>query len=159
PAASPLPTVMQPAAPDEARQGIPRVDDADVTPPVVTVTTVLDGGRPAVVVILPEAVLFAFGSSELRPEATPALTAVLGLCQRRPHAQVDVAGHTDAVGTPEHNLALSQRRAAAVAEWLVDHGVAPARLHAAGYGSSRPVAGNATEDDRRRNRRVDVTVS
>lgn len=64
-----------------------------------------------------------------------------------------IAGHTDAMGSNEHNLQLSQERAQAVRDYLVEHGVAPDRLIAKGYGEAYPVASNATEADRELNRR------
>ncbi len=164
--ATPSPTVVapapagagQPGLADE-RQGIPRVTDEDVALPFTTRTTVLENNRPATVVTLPEAVLFDFGSAQLRPEAEAALAGVVELFRQQPGAQAEVAGHTDAVGTAAFNQSLSQQRAAAVVDWLVDHGVPSDRLHPVGYGPTRPVAGNATDDDRRRNRRVELTFS
>lgn len=75
-----------------------------------------------------------------------------------------IAGHTDATGPDELNLALSQERAEAVKEYLVRQGVSPERLIAKGYGETYPVASNATEADRELNRRsefirVDETTS
>lgn len=167
PAASPAtaagPSGARPGVPTVAgddRQGIPRVgpDDA-VLPDFTTRTTVLADNRPAVVVTLPEAVLFDFGSSDLRPEAEPALHAVADVLRQKPGTSAEVAGHTDSVGSAAYNLTLSQQRAVAVVDWLVDHGIARDRLRPVGYGAGRPVAGNATEEDRRRNRRVELTIS
>ena len=144
---------------DDERKGIPRVAGEDVALPFTTRTTVLENNRPATVVTLPEAVLFDFGSSELRPEAQAALAGVVELFRQQPTAKAEVAGHTDSVGSAAFNQSLSQHRAAAVVDWLVAHGVPRDRLHPVGYGASRPVAGNATDDDRRRNRRVELTLS
>ena len=63
------------------------------------------------------------------------------------------SGHTDAVGSDERNLLLSQQRAQAVRDYLVERGIAPHRLIAKGYGEAYPVASNATEADRELNRR------
>ena len=144
---------------DRERTGIPRVAAGDVALPFTTRTTVLPDSRPATVVTLPEAVLFDFGSAQLRPEAEAALAAVVDVFRRQPTAHAEVAGHTDSVGSAGFNQSLSQQRAAAVVEWLVAHGVPRDRLHPAGYGATPPVAGNATDDDRRRNRRVELTFS
>lgn len=164
--APPLPSVVATAPAgaaqadlDDERKGIPRVTADDVALPFTTRTTVLQDNRPATVVTLPEAVLFDFGSAELRPEAEAALAAVVDLFARRPKARAEVAGHTDAVGSAGFNQSLSQQRATAVVDWLVAHGVPRDRLHPVGYGATRPVAGNATDDDRRRNRRVELTFS
>lgn len=64
-----------------------------------------------------------------------------------------IAGHTDAIGSDERNLQLSQERAQAVRDYLVERGIAPDRLIAKGYGEAYPVASNDTEADRERNRR------
>jgi OOP family OmpA-OmpF porin len=144
---------------DDERTGIPRTAGDDVALPFTTRTTVLADNRPATVVTLPEAVLFDFGSAELRPDAEAALAGVVELFRRQPGARAEVAGHTDSVGSAAFNQSLSQQRAAAVVDWLVAHGVSRDRLHPVGYGADRPVAGNATDDDRRRNRRVELTFS
>ena len=149
---------VEPAV-DDDRAGLPRVTGDDVTPEFTTRTTLLAGNRAAIVLTLSDAVLFEFGSAELRPEAENVLATVAGLLNRQPATHAEVAGHTDSIGSAAFNHALSQARAATVVDWLVDNGVARDRLRAVGYGATRPVAGNATDDDRRRNRRVELTVS
>jgi OOP family OmpA-OmpF porin len=70
-----------------------------------------------------------------------------------------IEGHTDAIGTDEYNLGLSQRRAKAVYDFMIDQGdVEERRLQWAGYGESRPVAPNETDADRQKNRRVDLVI-
>ena len=70
--------------------------------------------------------------------------------------KVEVAGHTDSIGTDEYNQGLSLRRAEAVRNYLVDKGIAADRLSIKGYGESQPVADNATADGRFMNRRVEL---
>jgi len=70
---------------------------------------------------------------------------------------VEVAGHTDSVGTDEHNMDLSQRRAEAVRAYLIGKGISAERLVAKGYGESQPVADNDTEAGRFKNRRVELS--
>ena len=70
--------------------------------------------------------------------------------------KVEVAGHTDSVGTEEYNMGLSLRRAEAVRQYLVGKGIAADRLIVRGYGESRPVADNATAEGRFQNRRVEL---
>ena len=148
-----------PAVPGDDRRTIPRVDGDDTTPPAfTTMTTLLADDRPALVVTLPEAVLFPFGSADLRQEADLALRSVVDLFRQHPGAMAEVSGHTDSVGPADYNRTLSQRRAGAVTDWLVDNGVARAQLRPVGFGATRPLAGNATEEDRRRNRRVEITI-
>jgi outer membrane protein OmpA-like peptidoglycan-associated protein len=64
-----------------------------------------------------------------------------------------IAGHTDAAGSDEYNLILSRERAQAVRTYLIEHGIAPDRLIAKGYGEAYPIASNATEAGREENRR------
>ena len=76
-----------------------------------------------------------------------------------PGAVIEVGGHTDATGSTELNQALSQLRAEAVRAALIAQGVDAARLRAVGYGESRPVADNDTDEGRARNRRVELAIS
>jgi len=75
-----------------------------------------------------------------------------------PSLRVEVAGHTDNVGTPASNLTLSQRRAQAVLSYLSGHGVPAARLRAKGYGATKPLATNDSEAHRAQNRRIELRV-
>jgi outer membrane protein OmpA-like peptidoglycan-associated protein len=72
--------------------------------------------------------------------------------------QLEIQGHTDNAGTPQHNSALSEARAGAVVEWLTAHGIDGARLVARGYGQDRPIAPNVTPSGRARNRRVQFMI-
>jgi OOP family OmpA-OmpF porin len=72
--------------------------------------------------------------------------------------QVSVEGHTDSRGTEAYNDALSLRRANTVSEYLAEHGVDAGRLSVVGYGESKPVASNDTDDGRAQNRRVELLV-
>ena len=70
--------------------------------------------------------------------------------------KVEVAGHTDSIGSDSYNIKLSQRRAEAVRTYLVGKGIAADRLSAKGYGESQPIADNATDEGRFKNRRVEL---
>jgi outer membrane protein OmpA-like peptidoglycan-associated protein len=72
--------------------------------------------------------------------------------------KVRVEGHTDSKGSDAYNIKLSQRRANAVRDYLIAHGVEADRLVAVGYGETRPVADNGTAEGRARNRRVEFTI-
>ncbi len=141
------------------RPGMPTVPTVDerAVPRASTKEAVIEG-RPAVIVTLPETVLFDFGQAVLRADAEPSLRAVVDLVGDHPGARTEVRGHTDSVGSVAGNQSLSERRAAAVSDWLAGHGVAPGTLTKAGFGSSRPVADNATPEGRQANRRVEVIV-
>jgi len=99
---------------------------------------------------------FAFDSAQLTPQSKASLDDALEILQRHKDLVVEVAGHTDSVGTEAYNQSLSQRRAKAVREYLVAHGIAAERLTSKGYGESEPVADNATDEGRAMNRRVEL---
>ncbi len=108
-------------------------------------------------VTLSEAVLFEFGKWDLKPEARPTLEKLARLARLRPGA-IRVEGHTDNVGTERFNQVLSELRARVVALELARLGVDPKRLVARGYGPSRPVAPNDSDENRARNRRVEIIL-
>ena len=103
-------------------------------------------------------ILFDTNQATLKPESERTLEAVFEVLEGNEQLAVRVVGHTDDVGSAENNRSLSGRRATAVRDWLVKRGVATARLSAAGRGESQPVASNATEEGRARNRRVEIAV-
>jgi outer membrane protein OmpA-like peptidoglycan-associated protein len=118
-----------------------------------------------IVITVPEVVLFDFDKADLRPDARQVLEKIAKVVRYYARAPVRIEGHTDAVGTPEYNRDLSERRAGAVKGWLVaSGGVAAARLAARGLGEAEPVAPNQHPDGsddpagRQRNRRVEVVV-
>jgi outer membrane protein OmpA-like peptidoglycan-associated protein len=104
------------------------------------------------------AVLFDFDSAVLRPDAETRLREVAGVLTDLSERPVRVEGHTDAIASKTYNQALSERRAAAVSEWLVAHGIAAERLSSLGHGELQPVADNSTPQGRQLNRRVEVIV-
>lgn len=100
---------------------------------------------------------FATGSAEILPASEPVLEEIAALLRDDVGLELIIEGHTDNVGGAEMNLELSRRRADAVKRWLVDRrGIAEVRLTTAGYGLTRPVADNAGEEGRARNRRVEL---
>lgn len=104
-----------------------------------------------------EGITFDTGKSAIRPESKSVLDAVGGLLKNDAALALEIQGHTDNVGSPTANLTLSQQRADAVKAYLVSaHFIDAARLTTAGFGDTRPVADNATEDGRAKNRRVEL---
>lgn len=100
---------------------------------------------------------FDTNKSSLKPESVETIAQIAKLLQAQPALKLDVVGHTDNVGDAAANLKLSQRRADAVVTSLVeDHGIDEARLTARGEGLGQPVADNATEEGRAKNRRVEL---
>jgi OOP family OmpA-OmpF porin len=76
----------------------------------------------------------------------------------QPELRLDVWGHTDWKGAEVYNLRLSQRRAASVMKFLIEQGIAESRLKSAGFGETRPLADNETDEGRERNRRVELNI-
>ncbi len=103
-----------------------------------------------------EGVAFLSGSAQLTPESVAVITRIAESLRAWPDVRVEVRGHTDALGTAEANRALSQRRAMAVRDALIQIGIAPMRISAVGYGEDYPIADNTTAEGRARNRRVEL---
>jgi OOP family OmpA-OmpF porin len=105
------------------------------------------------------AVTFETASSAIDPDSVGLLDAVVGALRRCPTARIAISGHTDSVGTPDVNLDLSQRRADAVADYLVAAGIDAGRIKTAGFGATKAVVGNDTEENRARNRRIEIDLT
>jgi outer membrane protein OmpA-like peptidoglycan-associated protein len=92
----------------------------------------------------------------LRADAVAILDDAVATLKRYPALKVEIAGHTDSANSDAYNLDLSQRRADAVMKYFVDHGVEADRMTAKGYGEAEPIADNATQAGRFKNRRVEL---
>jgi outer membrane protein OmpA-like peptidoglycan-associated protein len=100
---------------------------------------------------------FDFDKDTIKPDSAPTLDEIARLLKTDPSLRLTVVGHTDAKGTPEYNLDLSRRRANAVVDALVQgHATDAARLATRGAGASEPLAPNDSEENRARNRRVEL---
>ena len=104
-------------------------------------------------------IFFDTDKATLRKESTAELERLQKLLTETPALKLEMAGHTDNVGEAAMNQDLSQRRAQAVVAYLTQHGIAAARLTAAGYGETRPVGPNTTKADRQLNRRTEFKVT
>jgi outer membrane protein OmpA-like peptidoglycan-associated protein len=107
---------------------------------------------------MPSGITFDTDSSTVQPHFRPTLDKVADVLDRYNQTYVDVYGHTDSTGSDAYNQALSERRADAVASYLVSRGVESARLEALGYGETQPIASNDTVEGRAQNRRVEIKV-
>jgi outer membrane protein OmpA-like peptidoglycan-associated protein len=154
------PVAAKPAAPKPAgRAEVPAPVAAGnrrepVTPREPAVFDRLEAGKPVVL----DRVLFEQSKYVLLPGSYTELDKLVNTLKKYPAMHILVAGHTENVGDPRLNQALSENRARVVTNYLIRNGIAEDRIEAQGYGGTRPVAGNATETDRARNRRVEFTV-
>lgn len=101
---------------------------------------------------------FEFDSTRLTPDSEPRLQAIVETLRKWPNLRIEVAGHSDAVGSRSYNQRLSLRRARAVADRLVSAGIDGARLQARGYRESRPLVDNRSRKGRAMNRRVELIL-
>jgi len=104
-------------------------------------------------------VLFETGKADLRPGALRNLYPLVTFLQKYPENRALIEGHTDSVGSEAYNLDLSQRRADAVRNFLLQNGVNAAQITTRGYGKASPVASNDTVEGRQQNRRVELIIS
>ncbi len=116
----------------------------------------LEGG----VVRVLQQVHFATGSATILPDSFPMLMEIAQLLKANPTIKkMRVEGHTDSHGGADFNLDLSKRRAASVRTWLVEHGIDTDRLESEGYGLTRPLQTNDTDEGRAANRRVEFKIT
>ncbi|HEX7124914.1 MAG TPA: OmpA family protein [Thermodesulfobacteriota bacterium] len=109
-------------------------------------------------VALPSGILFDTDKATIRPEARQSIATAADVLKKYPDTYITVEGHTDSTGSADYNQRLSERRARAVYDLLVQDGVPAARLAVKGYGETDPVADNATEEGRQANRRVQLEI-
>jgi outer membrane protein OmpA-like peptidoglycan-associated protein len=105
-----------------------------------------------------EDVHFDFDRYSLRPEATRALDEAIATMQANPDLNIEIEGHTCNIGTAEYNLALGERRANAVRDYLTSRGIGANRMRTVSYGEERPKYDNSREETRRLNRRAAMVV-
>jgi outer membrane protein OmpA-like peptidoglycan-associated protein len=103
-------------------------------------------------------IYFDFDSYELKPESFSELDRLYKFLNDNPEIKVEISAHTDASGSDEYNLALSQKRAESVVNYLISNGMGSDRLIAKGCGESQPVADNETEQGKALNRRVEMKI-
>jgi peptidoglycan-associated lipoprotein len=105
-----------------------------------------------------EDVHFEFDRYNLRPSAAQVLNDVVAAIEEDPNLEITIEGHTCNIGTNEYNLALGDRRANSVQDYLTDRGVGANKLQTISYGEERPKHDNSREETRRLNRRAALVV-
>lgn len=103
-------------------------------------------------------IFFDVNKATLRSESNSELDRLVKLLNDVPNLKIEISGHTDNTGSAALNETLSQQRAEAVVTYLINHGISASRLTSKGYGSSKPVASNSTEDGRQQNRRTEFEI-
>ena len=111
-----------------------------------------------IILTMPDAITFDFAQSAVKPQFYGVLNNLASTLNQFPQTRIQIAGHTDNVGSDASNLQLSQQRANSVRSYLAGSGVAPDRMQAVGYGETRPIADNSTDYGRAQNRRVEITL-
>jgi OOP family OmpA-OmpF porin len=137
-------------------------DDLDQCPNTPAGTKVDAKGCPVVVkepVRFDLTVEFAYDAAVINDLSFRELRRAMQFLREHPNTKAVIEGHTDSRGTDSYNMGLSQRRAAAVVDVLTRSGIEASRLTSVGYGESRPIASNDTDEGRQRNRRVSIVVS
>lgn len=103
-------------------------------------------------------IFFDSGKADLKSESFTELDKLLLLLETNPKIKVEISGHTDNVGKDTENLALSQKRAEAVVNYMINKGIKTDRIKGVGYGETRPIANNDTEENRQFNRRIEMKI-
>ncbi|UCD85003.1 MAG: OmpA family protein [Deltaproteobacteria bacterium] len=109
-------------------------------------------------IVITETIRFETGKARILPESFYLLDEVANILVANPQIKILIEGHTDSVGSDSYNLKLSQARADSVMNYLLSAGISPDRLKALGYGETNPIADNATQMGRAKNRRVEFTI-
>jgi len=112
-----------------------------------------------IILNMPGNITFRTGSADLNAQFFKVLDGVAQVAKKYDKTIIEIAGHTDNVGGSDYNRQLSQRRASAVAQYLMSRGVSEQRILTAGGGEEHPIASNSTEQGRAANRRVEVTLA
>ncbi|WP_438030128.1 OmpA family protein [Sorangium sp. So ce233] len=110
-------------------------------------------------IVINEKILFEHDKAAIRVESHSLLNEVVDTIKKHPHIKkIAIEGHASSDGSDDHNLRLSDRRAKSVMEYLVQHGIPQGMLTAKGYGETKPIADNESEEGREKNRRVEFNI-
>lgn len=144
-----------PAAPAPAAAAAPAAPSTPAAPAAPAPAAKAPASVRQSVVIQADA-LFDFDKSVVRPDGKKSIDEALAKLQGVSLEMVIATGHTDSIGTDAYNQKLSERRAAAVKDYLVSKGIPSAKITTIGKGETQPVATNKTKEGRQKNRRVDI---
>lgn len=111
-----------------------------------------------IILNMPGNITFEVNRSDVKPNFVEVLHSVTLVLNEYKSTMIEVAGHTDSTGSDSYNQMLSQQRAQAVSNILIQNGLQPVRVDTVGYGESRPIASNSTPAGREQNRRVELTL-
>lgn len=144
--------------PDNDRDGI--VDQADRCPVIAETRNGWqdDDGCPDQVITELTGIAFELDSWKIDSVSAPLLERAYQILKQHPQLTVEISGHTSAEGNADKNLDLSLRRAQAVRAYLVKRGIPEARILTVGHGADVPIADNASEEGRRKNRRIEFRI-
>jgi OOP family OmpA-OmpF porin len=131
------------------------VDSKDRCPNTPAGTAVDNYGCPLTDAYTLHGINFEFDSAKITSDSKATLDDALQILNRHPNLMVEIAGHTDSIGSAEYNQGLSERRARAVMDHFVANGISASRLTYRGYGETMPIADNGTPEGRAQNRRVE----
>ncbi|RCR70366.1 hypothetical protein DUE52_07950 [Larkinella punicea] len=151
---TPSPKPTAPPVVAETKPVVPEAKPATAAAPVNTDLATLTTGKTVTL----NNVYFDQSSYLLRPESYTQLNQLVALLKSRPGLRIEISGHTDNVGDPRLNLALSENRARVITTYLISNGIPENRLRFKGYGQTKPIAANDTEENKRKNRRVEVRL-
>jgi len=148
---------------DTDKDGVP--DDKDKCPGTAKGVKVDKDGCPVIaettlnqVREIASHIYFETNSDKLKEESKKDLNLLVAILNNNKQIKIDVQGHTDNTGDAAYNMELSQKRAAAVRQYLIEQGVSPDRVSAKGYGETKPVASNDTAEGKAKNRRVELVL-
>ncbi len=145
---------MMPAAVDRDLTGVKRGEHLKQDFDLVSIQTAIDRGTAFTL----RNIFFDFDKWDLKPESLPEINRLVELMNEYPSVRVEIGAHTDSRGSDSYNQELSAKRAQSVVDYLVSRGISRQRLEARGYGESKPIATNDTDEGRALNRRVEFKL-
>jgi peptidoglycan-associated lipoprotein len=149
------PPPQPPPPPPQAQQPPPEAQEAPAPQPAGPVP----GSEQDFVINVGELVYFDFDKSDVSADAQPVLTSQANWLRRWQDVKVRIEGNADERGTREYNFALGARRAEAVRQFLIDHGVAAGRISSISYGKERPIDPGSDEQAWARNRNARTAIT